>query len=58
MNIKIFFQQLRLPWLNDLLTKLATSTGKKSILVFRKDRYLNVPNGKTLPSSISSMNQQ
>jgi len=39
---KNFFQQLRLPWLNDLLTKLATSTGKKSFLVFKNNKYLNV----------------
>ena len=37
-----FLQQLRLPWLNDLLTKLATSTGKKSFLVFRNNKYMNV----------------
>ena len=37
-----FFQQLRLPWLNDLLTKLATSTGKKSFLVFKNNKYVNV----------------
>jgi DNA-binding LytR/AlgR family response regulator len=37
------FQQLRLPWLNDLLTKLTTSTGKKSFLVFKNNKYINVP---------------
>ena len=37
-----FLQQLRLPWLNDLLTKLATSTGKKSFLVFKNNKYMNV----------------
>ena len=37
------FQQLRLPWLNELLTKLATSTGKKSFLVFKNNKYVNVP---------------
>jgi len=37
-----FFQQLRLPWLNDLLTKLGTSTGKKSFLVFKNNKYVNV----------------
>jgi two-component system response regulator LytT len=39
---KNFFQQLRLPWLNDLLTKLANSTGKKSFLVFKSNKYVNV----------------
>jgi DNA-binding LytR/AlgR family response regulator len=38
-----FFQQLRLPWLNDLLTKLTTSAGKKSFLVFKNNKYINVP---------------
>jgi len=37
------FQQLRLPWLNELLTKLTTSTGKKSFLVFKNNKYINVP---------------
>jgi DNA-binding LytR/AlgR family response regulator len=37
-----FLQELRLPWLNDLLTKLTTSTGKKSFLVFKNNKYLNV----------------
>jgi len=37
-----FFQQLHLPWLNDLLLKLAASTGKKSFLVFRNNKYINV----------------
>ena len=37
-----FFQQLRLPWLNDLLTKMATSMGKKSFLVFKNNKYVNV----------------
>ena len=40
---KNLFQQLRLPWLNDLLTKLATPTGKKSFLVFKNNKYVNVP---------------
>jgi len=40
---KNLFQQLRLPWLNDLLTKLTTPTGKKSFLVFKNNKYLNVP---------------
>ena len=38
-----FFQQLRLPWLDDFLTKLAASAGKKSFLVFKSNKYFNVP---------------
>lgn len=48
------FQQLRLPWLNDLLSKLATSAGKKSFLVFKitsTSMYLL----KTSPFFISGM---
>jgi len=41
-DFKSFFQQLRLPWFNDLLEKLATSPGKKSFLVFRNHKYVNV----------------
>ncbi|HEU5168253.1 MAG TPA: LytTR family DNA-binding domain-containing protein [Chitinophagaceae bacterium] len=37
------FQQLRLPWLKDLLTKLTTPAGKKSFLVFKNNKYINVP---------------
>jgi len=37
-----FAQLLRLPWLSDLLTKLTTSTGKKSFLVFKNNKYINV----------------
>ena len=37
------FQQLRLPWLKDLLTKLTTQAGKKSFLVFKNNKYINVP---------------
>jgi DNA-binding LytR/AlgR family response regulator len=39
---KNFLQQLHLPWLNDLLTNLANSTGKKSFLVFKSNKYINV----------------
>jgi DNA-binding LytR/AlgR family response regulator len=39
---KDFFQQLRLPWLNDLLAKLVTSMGKKSFLVSRNNKYVNI----------------
>ena len=42
-NYRNFFQQIRLPWLNDLLTKLTTTTGKKSFLVFKSNKYLIVP---------------
>src|SRR5258705_7530622 len=40
---KNLFQQLRLPWLNDLLTRLTTQDGKKSFLVFKNNKYVNVP---------------
>src|ERR1700752_4902483 len=42
-EFKNFFQQLRLPWLDDLLTKLTTQAGKKSFLVFKNNKYFNVP---------------
>ena len=42
-NYKNIFQQVRLPWLNDLLTKLTTTTGKKSFLVFKNNKYVTVP---------------
>ena len=42
-NYRNFFQQIRLPWLNDLLTKLTTTTGKKSFLVFKSNKYVIVP---------------
>ena len=41
-DFKSFFQQLRLPWFNDLLMKVATSTAKKSFLVFKSNKYINV----------------
>ena len=42
-NYRNIFQQVRLPWLNDLLTKLTTTTGKKSFLVFKNNKYVTVP---------------
>ena len=42
-NYRNFFQQIRLPWLNDLLTKLTTTAGKKSFLVFKSNKYVIVP---------------
>jgi len=41
-EFKSFFQHFRLPLLNDFLTRLATSAGKKSFLVFRNNKYVNV----------------
>jgi DNA-binding LytR/AlgR family response regulator len=41
-NIKNFFQQNSLTKLADLLTKLPTSSDKKSFLVFRSNKYINV----------------
>ena len=41
-ELKIFFQQLRLPNLDDLLAMLAAPAGKKSFLVFKNNKYINV----------------
>lgn len=41
-EIKTFFQQLRIPNLDDLLAKLAPPAGKKSFLVFKNNKYINV----------------
>jgi DNA-binding LytR/AlgR family response regulator len=41
-EFKNFFQQFRFPGLEDLLMKLKTSTGKKSFLVFKNNKYVNV----------------
>lgn len=41
-EIKTFFQQFRIPNLDDLLAKLAATAGKKSFLVFKNNKYLNV----------------
>jgi len=37
------FQLLRLPMLKDLLTNLTVPTGKKSFLVLKNKKYVNVP---------------
>ena len=41
-EVKNLFQQFRLPALDDLFRKLSTSTGKRSFLVFRGNKYINV----------------
>jgi two-component system response regulator LytT len=41
-ELKNLFQQYPLPYLDDLLTKLAPPIGKKSFLVFRDNKYINV----------------
>lgn len=41
-DIKNFFQQYYLPNLDDLLTKLSSPVGKKSFLVFKNNKYINV----------------
>ena len=41
-DIKNFFQQYYLPNLDDLLTKLSSPAGKKSFLVFKNNKYINV----------------
>jgi two-component system response regulator LytT len=40
--LKNFFQQNHLPNLDDLLMKLAAPVGKKSFLVFKNNKYINV----------------
>ena len=37
------FQQNRFSWFDELLKKLAEQTGKKSFLIFRNNKYVNVP---------------
>jgi DNA-binding LytR/AlgR family response regulator len=41
-DFKNLIQQLRLPRFDDLLSKLTTSIGKKSFLVFKNNKYVNV----------------
>ncbi|MEJ0104892.1 MAG: LytTR family DNA-binding domain-containing protein [Bacteroidota bacterium] len=41
-EFKNFFQQIRLPLLDDLLRNLSTSTGKRSFLVYKNNKYVNV----------------
>jgi two-component system response regulator LytT len=41
-EVKNFFQQYHLPSLDDLLTRLIISEGKKSFLVFKNNKYINV----------------
>lgn len=42
-ELKNFFQQNTLPQLGDLLTKIAPPAGKKNFLVFRQNKYVNIP---------------
>jgi DNA-binding LytR/AlgR family response regulator len=37
-----FFEQIRLPNLDELITKLTGTMGKKSFLVFKNNKYINV----------------
>ena len=41
-KFKNFFQQYRISTLDDLLAKLAAPIGKKSFLVFKNNKYINV----------------
>ena len=41
-ELKSFFQQFRVAWLDEVLTKLANQQGKKSFLVFKNNKYINV----------------
>ena len=38
-----FIQHLRPQWLNEFFTKLTMQRGKESFLVFRSNKYINVP---------------
>ena len=41
-DFKNFFQQYPLPNLDDLIMKLAATVGKKSFLIFKNNKYINV----------------
>lgn len=41
-EFKNLFQQFRLPWLDELVTKLTNQIGKKSFLVSKNSKYVNV----------------
>ena len=41
-ELKNLFQQFRLPWLDEFLVNLKTQAGKKSFLVFKNNKYINV----------------
>ena len=40
---KNLFQQFRLPWLDEIVTKLTTHPGKKGFLILKSNKYINVP---------------
>jgi two-component system, LytTR family, response regulator LytT len=42
-EFKNIFQHLRVPSFDELLASLGTSTGKKSFLVFKNNKYVTVP---------------
>ena len=41
-EFKNFLKQFRLPWLDELLTKFTTQNDKKSFLVYKSNKYINV----------------
>lgn len=41
-DIKDLLQGIQLPWLKDMLTGITTPPGKKSFLVFKNNKYVNV----------------
>ncbi|HYV95045.1 MAG TPA: LytTR family DNA-binding domain-containing protein [Chitinophagales bacterium] len=41
-ELEKFFQLIRIPTLDELLSKLTAPTGKKSFLVFKNNKYVNV----------------
>src|ERR1700742_3335277 len=45
-TFKNFFQQYPIQNLDDLLTKLTAPAGKKSFLVFKNNKYINIPTDK------------
>ena len=42
-ELTILLQRARLHWLEDVLRKLGKLAGKKSFLVFKNNKYINVP---------------
>jgi DNA-binding LytR/AlgR family response regulator len=42
-ELKNFFQQHSLPQLNDLLAKVSPPAGKRNFLVFKNNKYVNIP---------------
>ncbi|SFQ38081.1 LytR/AlgR family response regulator transcription factor [Parafilimonas terrae] len=41
-ELRNFFRHIRFPWLEEALNKLTSTAGKKSFLVFKNNKYVNV----------------